>query len=176
MYLDSLSFGFFPQSSLVLFVFHHSIMESFDIFFSPGTILLFFLSQLFLNFLNKQTIQLVFSLLLLFFTLILIFYLFIPHFFLLLNFSFILFFLFFLSLVISLNLLILKLFVFHLFVLFHLSSSLFLFKLLIKLPFHFLLELLLPNFLKFFLFFEKFSVKLNQSSPFIVIISFYMIN
>lgn len=121
-------------------------------------------------------VELVLSFFILFLSFGLIFYLSISHLFLLMNFFLILFFFLLFSLVVGFHLFFLKLFILPLFSLFLLFSSLLFLQLFIELSLHFLFKLLLPDFLKLLLLFEKLSIKFNKSGPFIFILSFYMIN
>lgn len=100
----------------------------------------------------------------------------ISHFLFKLNFSLVLIFLLFLSFIIKLCLFLLKFKILIALFFLTLFFSSFLLHLLIKLLFDFFLKLLFTHFFKLFLFLKQFSIEFNQSGPFIIIVSFNLIN
>lgn len=100
----------------------------------------------------------------------------IAHFLFKLNFSLILFFFLSLSFIIKSCLFFLKFIIFLLLFFLSFFFSSFFLHLFIKLLFDFLFKLLFSHSFKLLLLFKKFSVKFNKSSPFIIIVSFNLVD
>ncbi len=121
-------------------------------------------------------IKLIFFLFLYFLSLTFVFDLSISHLLFKFDFSLVLFFLFSFSFIIEFGLLLLKFIILFAFFLFALFLSFFFFHLFIKFFFDFLLKLFFTHSFKLFLLFEKFCIELDQSSPFIIIVSFNLVD
>lgn len=175
-YLKPLSLSLFAKPSLVFFIFYHDLMESLEFLMFSISHFLFFDRNFFLNLSHQQLIKFFLLLFLNFLPFVFILNLSISHFFLKFDFSLVFFFLFSLSLIIQSGLLLLESKILLTFFFFSLFLTPFLLHLLIELFLDFFFKLLLTHFFKLLLFLEKLCIKLYQSSPFIIVVSFNLVD
>ena len=151
-------------------------MESVKFFLFAFSHLSLFKRDFFLDFSDQKFIKLIFFFLLNFLSFIFVFDLSVSHLLFEINLSLVFFFFFSFSLIIEFSLLLLEFEV--LLTLFFLAFflSAFFFHLLIELFFYFFLKLFFSHFLEFFFFFEKFSIKLHQSGPFVFVVTLDLVN
>lgn len=176
IYFKPLFFGLFHEPSFICFIFFHDNLESVEFLLFSFSHLSFFKSDLFLDFFDKELIKLIFIFLIHFLSFIFIFDLSVSHFLFKINFSLVFFFLFSFPFIVKFGLLLLELEILWtlFFLTFFLSS--FFFHLLVKFFFYLFLELLLSHFFQLFFFLKKFCIEFHKCGPFIIVITFNLVN
>ena len=175
-YFESLSFGLLFEPSFILFVFLQNSLEPIEFFLFAFSHFSFFKRDFFLDFRDQEFIKLIFLFLLNFLSLVFVLDLSVSHFLFEFDFSLVLFLFLSFSLIIEFGLLLLEFEILLTLFFLVLFLSAFFFHLLIELFFDFFLELFFSHFLEFFFLLEKFCIKLDESSPFVIIVTLNLVN